>query len=137
MSADENLAGFVSVYVDLRYGVLDSVPIGGNDIITVVLKAHLHCDGCASKFLKCIRSLTVQVGGSLAYRIERKLGKGGFGQVYVGRRINPPNPNERMGPRATEITVTERFDPTKLHEEVEEKTHKKNGTDFTKAAKKE
>ncbi|KAL2541079.1 Heavy metal transport/detoxification superfamily protein [Abeliophyllum distichum] len=29
---------------------------GGNDNITAVLKADLHCDGCSSKFLKCIRS---------------------------------------------------------------------------------
>ncbi|XP_045799412.1 casein kinase 1-like protein HD16 isoform X2 [Trifolium pratense] len=29
----------------------------------------------------------VQVGGSPTYRLDRKLGKGGFGQVYVGRRI--------------------------------------------------
>ncbi|KAL2318196.1 hypothetical protein Fmac_032072 [Flemingia macrophylla] len=29
----------------------------------------------------------VQVGGSPLYRIDRKLGKGGFGQVYVGRRL--------------------------------------------------
>ncbi|XP_012570657.1 casein kinase 1-like protein HD16 [Cicer arietinum] len=29
----------------------------------------------------------VQVGGSPLYRIDRKLGKGGFGQVYVGRRV--------------------------------------------------
>ena len=45
----------------------------------------------------------VQVGGSPAYRIDKKLGKGGFGQVYVGRRINPPNPNERNGPGAVEV----------------------------------
>ncbi|XP_078439124.1 casein kinase 1-like protein HD16 [Wolffia australiana] len=38
----------------------------------------------------------VQVGNSPVYRIERKLGKGGFGQVYVGRRILGPNTNDRM-----------------------------------------
>lgn len=32
--------------------------------------------------------LQVQVGGSPVYRVERKLGKGGFGQVYVGRVVN-------------------------------------------------
>ncbi|CDP08183.1 unnamed protein product [Coffea canephora] len=47
----------------------------------------------------------VQVSGSPAYRIERKLGKGGFGQVYVGRRINPPNPNERTGSGAVEVAL--------------------------------
>ncbi|KAK7818526.1 casein kinase 1-like protein hd16, partial [Quercus suber] len=29
----------------------------------------------------------VKVGNSPVYKIERKLGKGGFGQVYVGRRV--------------------------------------------------
>ena len=37
------------------------------------------------------------------YRIDRKLGKGGFGQVYVGRRIGPTNTNERTGPGAVEV----------------------------------
>ncbi|KAF3772643.1 Casein kinase I-like protein 2 [Nymphaea thermarum] len=37
----------------------------------------------------------VQVGGSPVYKIERKLGKGGFGQVYVGRRVSAPNSNDR------------------------------------------
>ncbi|KAL0311934.1 UNVERIFIED_CONTAM: Casein kinase-like protein HD16 [Sesamum radiatum] len=54
---------------------------------------------------KSIHKNPVQVGGSPAYRIERKLGKGGFGQVYVGRRINPPNPNERNGPGAVEVAL--------------------------------
>lgn len=29
----------------------------------------------------------VQVGKSPVYKLDRKLGKGGFGQVYVGRRV--------------------------------------------------
>jgi hypothetical protein len=30
----------------------------------------------------------VQVGGSPQYKVERKLGKGGFGHVFVGRRLS-------------------------------------------------
>ncbi|CAA6658571.1 unnamed protein product [Spirodela intermedia] len=30
----------------------------------------------------------VQVGNSPLYKVDRKLGKGGFGQVYVGRRVS-------------------------------------------------
>ena len=38
------------------------------------------------------------------YRIERKLGKGGFGQVYVGRRISATNANDRItGSGAVEV----------------------------------
>lgn len=47
--------------------------------------------------------LQVQVGGSPVYKIERKLGKGGFGQVYVGRRISGGNAIERTGPGAIEV----------------------------------
>lgn len=32
----------------------------------------------------------VQVGASPRYIVERKLGKGGFGQVFVGRRCSRP-----------------------------------------------
>ncbi|CAK9153505.1 unnamed protein product [Ilex paraguariensis] len=39
----------------------------------------------------------VQVGGSPWYKIEKKLGKGGFGQVYVGRRV-PDLFGVRTGP---------------------------------------
>ncbi|KAJ6824351.1 casein kinase 1-like protein HD16 isoform X1 [Iris pallida] len=48
----------------------------------------------------------VQVGGSPLYKIERKLGKGGFGQVYVGRRVSPANANDRMtGANAVEVAI--------------------------------
>jgi hypothetical protein len=42
------------------------------------------------------------------YRLERKLGKGGFGQVHVGRRISPPIASERA-PGANALEVNIRF----------------------------
>ncbi|XP_028124682.1 casein kinase 1-like protein HD16 isoform X1 [Camellia sinensis] len=50
---------------------------------------------------------TVQVGGSPLYKIERKLGKGGFGQVFVGRRLSViSGGNDRTtGPGATEVAL--------------------------------
>lgn len=32
--------------------------------------------------------MQVQVGGGPEYHVDRKLGKGGFGQVFIGRRVN-------------------------------------------------
>ncbi|KAH7686347.1 Non-specific serine/threonine protein kinase protein [Dioscorea alata] len=48
----------------------------------------------------------VQIGNSPLYKIERKLGKGGFGQVYVGRRMSPANANDRIpGSNAVEVAL--------------------------------
>ena len=38
--------------------------------------------------------LQCQVGGSPLYLVEKKLGKGGFGQVYVGKRQIPTSGKE-------------------------------------------
>lgn len=54
--------------------------------------------------LLIVQNVQVQVGGSPVYKIERKLGKGGFGQVYVGRRIG--GGAERTGPQAIEVHFT-------------------------------
>ncbi|KAI6673558.1 hypothetical protein NL676_001464 [Syzygium grande] len=45
----------------------------------------------------------VQVGTSPVYKTERKLGKGGFGQVYVGRRVS--GGSDRTGPDAIEVAL--------------------------------
>ena len=54
------------------------------------------------KFLLWIH-FQVQVGGSPVYKIEKKLGKGGFGQVFVGRRVTGGN-ERNSGPGAMEVT---------------------------------
>ncbi|XP_026442077.1 casein kinase 1-like protein HD16 isoform X1 [Papaver somniferum] len=45
----------------------------------------------------------VTVGGSPMYKIEKKLGKGGFGQVYVGRRVS--GGSGTSGPTAVEVAL--------------------------------
>lgn len=45
----------------------------------------------------------VQVGGGPEYIVDRKLGKGGFGQVFVGRRLNPSK--SRDGPNANHVAL--------------------------------
>ncbi|PWA60577.1 protein kinase family protein [Artemisia annua] len=46
----------------------------------------------------------VQVGGSPIYKVERKLGKGGFGQVFVGRRVSGGS-DRISGPGAMEVAL--------------------------------
>nr|XP_043610247.1 casein kinase 1-like protein HD16 [Erigeron canadensis] len=46
----------------------------------------------------------VQVGGSPHYKVEKKLGKGGFGQVFVGRRVCGGT-DRISGPGATEVAL--------------------------------
>ncbi|CAI6002694.1 unnamed protein product, partial [Closterium sp. NIES-64] len=53
--------------------------------------------------MAAFQAFLVQVGGSPVYKMERKLGKGGFGQVYVGRRVS--GGNERVGPNAVEVAL--------------------------------
>ncbi|KQJ85564.1 casein kinase 1-like protein HD16 [Brachypodium distachyon] len=47
---------------------------------------------------------TVQVGGSPEYKVERKLGKGGFGHVFVGRRLTGGN-GRSTGASAQEVAI--------------------------------
>ncbi|XP_042382743.1 casein kinase 1-like protein HD16 isoform X1 [Zingiber officinale] len=48
----------------------------------------------------------VQIGNSPVYILDRKLGKGGFGQVYVGRRISAVNVDDRItGSNALEVAL--------------------------------
>lgn len=42
------------------------------------------------------------MGGSPLFKVERKLGKGGFGQVFVGRRVSGGN-DRTAGPGAMEV----------------------------------
>lgn len=48
-----------------------------------------------------IQPLQVQVGNSPEYLTGRKLGKGGFGQVCVGKRVS--GGSSRMGSDAYEV----------------------------------
>lgn len=52
-------------------------------------------------------TLQVAIGGSPEYYVERKLGKGGFGQVYVGRRVVTVKDTEfKDGPNANLVRPT-------------------------------
>ncbi|KAF9597291.1 hypothetical protein IFM89_016432 [Coptis chinensis] len=61
-----------------------------------------HLKSCITRSFQVI---AVQVCGSPQYKVERKLGKGGFGQVFVGRRVS--GGTERgTGPGAMEVVLS-------------------------------
>ncbi|KAK9699826.1 hypothetical protein RND81_08G197900 [Saponaria officinalis] len=78
---------------------MDEFDSGGNAVARSGEKGLGDDDGSAGPLPE-----KVQVGGSPMYKLERKLGKGGFGQVYVGRRIGG-NITERTGPNAYEVAL--------------------------------
>lgn len=47
----------------------------------------------------------VEVGGSPLYKVERKLGEGGFGQVYIVRQVFVPDANVKAGALAVEVAL--------------------------------
>lgn len=53
--------------------------------------------------LQTLLSQQVQVGGSPTYNVDKKLGKGGFGQVYLGKRVGVP----RRSTKQTDTMQTE------------------------------
>ncbi|XP_048134119.1 casein kinase 1-like protein HD16 isoform X2 [Rhodamnia argentea] len=47
----------------------------------------------------------VQIDDSPVYRIERKLGKGAYGQVYVGRAISPSTSSDQTAAEAAQVAI--------------------------------
>ncbi|KAD0936297.1 hypothetical protein E3N88_43534 [Mikania micrantha] len=81
--------------LNLDAGVCDQL-VGGRSAEKLATDAE--DEGSTSSLPK-----RVQVGNSPAYKLERKLGKGGFGQVYVGRRVIGGSGNS--GPDAIEVAL--------------------------------
>ena len=61
------------------------------------------CQFCYLEAPNTMSFLQVHVGNSPVYITDRKLGKGGFGQVYVGRRVS--GGTARTGPHAYEVCL--------------------------------
>lgn len=72
----------------------------GNKLTTITAFRWYQSSGQWLNFTFSVSQ--VQVGGSPTYRVERKLGKGGFGQVFVGRRVSGGN-ERTAGPGALEV----------------------------------
>ena len=48
--------------------------------------------------------MQVQVSNSPVYKVDKKLGNGGYGQVYVGRRLC--GSTDRTGANALEVLIS-------------------------------
>ncbi|KAH9613297.1 hypothetical protein KSS87_016092, partial [Heliosperma pusillum] len=80
--------------------VMDEFDSGGNNAAAAAVNNNAVDDAPSTSPIPD----KVQVGGSPMYKIEKKLGKGGFGQVYVGRHVGG-NTSERTGPGAYEVAL--------------------------------
>jgi serine/threonine protein kinase len=77
--------------VVLRHFADNLVSLDSITLIVIVSNQYISCCLVHFKRVSLLRWfcwVQVKVGNSPVYKIERKLGKGGFGQVYVGRRIS-------------------------------------------------
>lgn len=82
-----------SVCVERRWQASEGCRL--NTPVPGVCAAHIHLNTAGVPYMSpgvflCYPfPLQVQVGGSPLYIVDKKLGKGGFGQVYMGRRQQP------------------------------------------------
>ena len=70
----------------------------------LVLGVSVGCPqifACYSFLILIFFPLQVQVGGSPVYIVDKKLGKGGFGQVYLGKRAQTTK--EKEGINANQV----------------------------------
>ncbi|CAK9150884.1 unnamed protein product [Ilex paraguariensis] len=82
---------------DVALKEMDAIP---NDIVAEKRKelAPVEEEGSTNPLPE-----RVKLGNSPVYKLERKLGKGGFGQVYVGRRVTGGSGS--TGPNAVEVAL--------------------------------
>ncbi|KAL5975136.1 hypothetical protein ACLOJK_031815 [Asimina triloba] len=87
-------------HADLEVGVRDVITIQDEVVEERIREKVLGVEEEASTSPIPER---VQLGTSPIYKVDRKLGKGGFGQVFVGRRVR--GGTGRTGPGAVEVAL--------------------------------